>query len=51
MSTAYANRPEIRSLELATQIYKQKINVTQMCIRDRVDTAGMDANTEPNMPE
>ncbi len=26
MSTAYANRPEIRSLELATQIYKQKIN-------------------------
>ena len=29
MSTAYANRPEIRSLELATQIYKQKINVTR----------------------
>ena len=29
MSTAYATRPEIRSLELATQIYKQKINVTR----------------------
>ena len=29
ISTAYANRPEIRSLELATQIYKQKINVTR----------------------
>lgn len=29
MSTAYTNRPEIRSLELATQIYKQKINVTR----------------------
>ena len=29
MSTAYANRPEIRSRELATQIYKQKINVTR----------------------
>ena len=29
MSTDYANRPEIRSLELATQIYKQKINVTR----------------------
>lgn len=27
MATAYANRPEIRSLELATQIYKQKVNV------------------------
>lgn len=25
----YANRPEIRSLELATQIYKQKVNVTR----------------------
>lgn len=29
MATAYANRPELRSLELATQIYKQKINVTR----------------------
>lgn len=29
MTTAYANRPEIRSLELATQIYKQKVNVTR----------------------
>jgi Outer membrane protein len=29
LSTAYANRPEIRSLELATQIYKQKVNVTR----------------------
>ena len=29
MSTAYANHPEIRSLELATQIYKQKVNVTR----------------------
>ena len=29
LSTAYENRPEMRSLELATQIYKQKINVTR----------------------
>ena len=29
LSTAYENRPEIRSLELATQIYKQKVNVTR----------------------
>ena len=29
MSTAYANRPEIRSLELATQIYRQKVNITR----------------------
>lgn len=29
METAYANRPEIRSLELATKIYKQKIQVTR----------------------
>lgn len=29
MATAYANRPEIRSLELASQIYNQKINVTR----------------------
>lgn len=29
MATAYANRPEIRSLELANQIYEQKVNVTR----------------------
>lgn len=29
LSTAYANRPELQSLELATQIYQQKINVTR----------------------
>lgn len=29
METVYANRPEIRSLELGTEIYKQKINVTR----------------------
>ena len=29
LSTAYENRPEIHSLELATQIYKQKVNVTR----------------------
>ena len=29
LSTADENRPEIRSLELATQIYKQKVNVTR----------------------
>ena len=29
MATAYANRPDIRSLELATQIYGQKVNVTR----------------------
>ena len=29
VETAYANRPEIRSLELATKVYQQKINVTR----------------------
>lgn len=29
MMAAYANRPEIRSLELATKIYHQKVNVTR----------------------
>lgn len=29
MTEAYANRPEIRSLELATKIYQQKINVVR----------------------
>ncbi|MCM0239671.1 TolC family protein [Bacteroides fragilis] len=29
VETAYANRPEIRNLELATKIYQQKINVTR----------------------
>ena len=29
LSTAYENPPEMRSLELATQIYKQKVNVTR----------------------
>ncbi len=29
MEVAYANRPEIRSLELAKEIYKQKVNVTR----------------------
>ena len=29
VETAYANRPEIRSMELATKIYQQKINVTR----------------------
>ena len=29
MTVAYANRPEIRSLELAQEIYKQKVNVTR----------------------
>ncbi len=29
LNTVYATRPEVRSLELATQIYKQKVNVTR----------------------
>lgn len=29
MATAYENRPELRSLELATQIYRQKVNVAR----------------------
>lgn len=29
MATAYNNRPEIRSLELAAQIYRQKVNITR----------------------
>lgn len=29
MNAVYATRPEIRSLELGTQIYKQKVNVTR----------------------
>jgi len=29
LNTVYATRPEVRSLELATEIYKQKVNVTR----------------------
>lgn len=29
LDVAYSNRPEIRSLELANEIYKQKVNVTR----------------------
>lgn len=29
MNSVYATRPEVRSLQLATEIYKQKINVTR----------------------
>lgn len=29
INNVYATRPEVRSLELATQIYKQKVNVTR----------------------
>ncbi|NCC09831.1 MAG: TolC family protein [Bacteroidia bacterium] len=29
LSTAYANRPELKSLELATKIYEQKVNVAR----------------------
>ena len=29
MNSVYAMRPEVRSLQLATEIYKQKINVTR----------------------
>lgn len=29
LNAVYANRPEVRSLELATQIYKQKVNVAR----------------------
>ncbi len=29
MNNVYANRPEVRSLELGTQIYRQKVNVTR----------------------
>lgn len=29
VETAFANRPELHSLELATKIYKQKVNVTR----------------------
>ena len=47
MSTAYANRPEIRSLELATQIYKQKINVTRAEHLPSIALMGNDMGTNP----
>ncbi len=49
MSAAYANRPEIRSLELATQIYKQKVNVTRAAHLPSVALIGNYMVTNPSV--
>ena len=46
LSTAYENRPEIRSLELATQIYKQKEGVIATSNVLEAQTAWLSAHSE-----
>lgn len=49
IETAYANRSELRSLELATQIYKQKVNVTRAEHLPSVALLGNYLVTNPSM--
>ena len=49
MNTAYANRPEIRSLELATQIYGQKVNVTRAEYLPSIALMGNYITTNPSV--
>ena len=49
MNSVYATRPEVRSLELAAQIYKQKVNVTRS---EFLPSVGLTANytfTNPSL--
>ncbi len=49
MSTAYANRPELKSLELATKIYKQKVNVVRSEYLPSVALMGNYIATNPSV--
>lgn len=49
MEAVYANRPEVRSLELATNIYRQKVNVTRAEHLPSLALIGNYAVTNPSM--
>lgn len=49
MNGVYATRPEVRSLELATQIYKQKVNVTRSEFLPSVALMGNYMATNPSV--
>lgn len=49
INSVYATRPEVRSLELATQIYKQKVNVTRAEFLPSVALMGSYAATNPSV--
>ena len=49
MNSVYATRPEVRSLELAAQIYKQKVNVTRSEFLPSVALIGNYMATNPSV--
>ena len=49
MNSVYATRPEVRSLELAAQIYKQKVNVTRSEFLPSVALIGNYMETNPSV--
>ena len=49
IDNVYAMRPEVRSLELATQIYKQKVNVTRSEYLPSVALIGNYMATNPSV--
>lgn len=49
MDAAYTTRPEVRSLELATQIYKQKVNVARAEHLPSVALMGSYMTTNPSV--
>lgn len=49
INNVYAARPEVNSLELATQIYKQKVNVTRAEYLPSVALIGSYAATNPSV--
>lgn len=49
INNVYAARPEVNSLELATQIYKQKVNVTRAEFLPSVALIGSYAATNPSV--
>lgn len=49
INSVYATRPEVRSLELATQIYKQKVNVTRSEFLPSVALMGSYMATNPSV--
>lgn len=49
INNVYATRPEVRSLELATQIYKQKVNVTRSEFLPSVALMGGYMATNPSV--
>ena len=51
VQTAYANRPELKSLDIATKIYKQKINVTRADYLPTVVATGNYIVSNPNFKD